>query len=33
MKEDGFWWWEPALTNQAIKRRVLREMLKTRFGG
>ena len=33
MKEDGFWWWEPALTNKSIKRRVLREMLKTRFGG
>jgi len=32
MKEDGFWWWEPALTNKSIKRRVLREMLKTRFG-
>jgi len=33
MKVDGFWWWEPALTNKSIKRRVLREMLKTRFGG
>jgi len=33
MKEDGFWWWEPALTNRSIKRRVLREMLRTRFGG
>jgi glutamate-1-semialdehyde 2,1-aminomutase len=32
MKEDGFWWWEPSLTNKSIKRRVLREMLKTRFG-
>jgi len=33
MKEDGFWWWEPALTNKSIKRRVLREMLRNRLGG
>ena len=27
MEEDGFWWTDAALTNKAIKRRVLREML------
>ncbi|HVZ73908.1 MAG TPA: aminotransferase class III-fold pyridoxal phosphate-dependent enzyme [Polyangia bacterium] len=31
MRADGFWWSAPALTNKAIKRRVLREMLKARF--
>jgi glutamate-1-semialdehyde 2,1-aminomutase len=31
MKADGFWWSTPALTNKAIKRRILREMLKHRF--
>ena len=31
MKGDGFWWSTPALTNKAIKRRILREMLKHRF--
>jgi glutamate-1-semialdehyde 2,1-aminomutase len=31
MKEDGFWWSEPALTNRSIKRRILREMLAHRF--
>jgi len=33
MRDDGFWWSEPALTNKSIKRRVLREMLRTRLGG
>src|SRR5262249_16182270 len=28
MKADGWWWSDPALTNEAIKRRVLREMLR-----
>ena len=32
MQRDGFWWSDPALTNKAIKRRVLREMLAHRFG-
>ena len=32
MKEDGFWWSDAALTNRAIKRRVLREMLAARLG-
>jgi glutamate-1-semialdehyde 2,1-aminomutase len=30
MKRDGFWWSDAALTNRAIKRRVLREMLSAR---
>jgi glutamate-1-semialdehyde 2,1-aminomutase len=30
---DGGWWWDaPALTNKGIKRGILREMLKERFG-
>jgi glutamate-1-semialdehyde 2,1-aminomutase len=30
---DGGWWWDaPALTNKGIKRGILREMLKVRFG-
>ena len=29
MEQDGFWWADAALTNKAIKRRVLREMLST----
>jgi glutamate-1-semialdehyde 2,1-aminomutase len=32
MKDDGWWWTEPALTNKAIKRRVLREVLNARLG-
>jgi glutamate-1-semialdehyde 2,1-aminomutase len=28
MDQDGFWWSDAALTNKAIKRRVLREMLQ-----
>jgi glutamate-1-semialdehyde 2,1-aminomutase len=27
MKQDGFWWQDGAITNQSIKRRVLRELL------
>ena len=30
MQRDGFWWSDPALTNKAIKRRILREMLAHR---
>jgi len=30
MQRDGFWWSSPKLTNKAIKRRVLREMLAHR---
>jgi glutamate-1-semialdehyde 2,1-aminomutase len=31
MRDDGFWWHDSALTNKAIKRRVLKEMLKHRL--
>jgi glutamate-1-semialdehyde 2,1-aminomutase len=31
MQDDGFWWADPALTNQAIKRRLLREVIAS-FG-
>jgi glutamate-1-semialdehyde 2,1-aminomutase len=30
MQADGWWWADPALTNQSIKRRVLREMIHAR---
>ena len=28
MRRDGWWWQNPALTNKAIRRRVLRELLQ-----
>ncbi len=31
MLRDGWWWHNPALTNRAIKRRLLRELLAKRF--
>ncbi len=31
MAADGWWWTEPALTNRAIKRRILREMIGARL--
>ena len=31
MQTDGYWWSDPALTDKAIKRRVLREMVAHRF--
>ena len=31
MQRDGWWWHNPALTNQSIKRRLLREMLREFF--
>ncbi len=31
MERDGWWWSEPELTNQAIRRRVLKEMLQARW--
>ena len=31
MQRDGWWWHNPALTNQGIKRRILREMFAHRF--
>jgi len=33
MKQDGFWWTSAALTNRAIRRQVLREMLRVRRAG
>lgn len=32
MREDGWWWQNPALTNKTIRRGLLREMLRHRFG-
>ena len=32
MQADGWWWHAPALTNKAIRRQVLREMLAARLG-
>ena len=31
MQRDGWWWHNPTLTNQAIRRRVLRELLQARW--
>jgi glutamate-1-semialdehyde 2,1-aminomutase len=31
MQNDGWWWSSPQLTNQAIRRRVLKEMLQARW--
>jgi glutamate-1-semialdehyde 2,1-aminomutase len=31
MKRDGWWWHPPELTNKAIRRQILKEMLKSRF--
>jgi glutamate-1-semialdehyde 2,1-aminomutase len=31
MKHDGWWWQDAELTNKAIKRQVLKEMLKKRL--
>jgi glutamate-1-semialdehyde 2,1-aminomutase len=31
MQRDGWWWSDATLTNQSIKRRVLREVLKAKF--
>jgi glutamate-1-semialdehyde 2,1-aminomutase len=30
MRDDGFWWTDPALTNKGIKRRILRELFAHR---
>jgi glutamate-1-semialdehyde 2,1-aminomutase len=32
MRDDGWWWSDAALTNKAIRRRVLREVLEHRLG-
>jgi len=31
MREDGWWWLDPAATNRSIRRRITREMLARRF--
>jgi glutamate-1-semialdehyde 2,1-aminomutase len=31
MQRDGWWWYEPNLTNKSIRRRVLKEMLQARW--
>jgi glutamate-1-semialdehyde 2,1-aminomutase len=31
MKRDGWWWHPPELTNEGIRRQILKEMLKSRF--
>ena len=31
MRSDGWWWSDPVLTNKAIRRRILREMISQRF--
>ena len=31
MKRDGWWWHPPALTNKAIRRQILKEMLASKF--
>jgi glutamate-1-semialdehyde 2,1-aminomutase len=31
MQRDGWWWSDASLTNKAIKRRILREMLRAKF--
>jgi len=32
MRADGWWWNAPALTNKAIRGRIVRELLSVRFG-
>ncbi len=32
MKEDGWWWHTPELTNKSIKRRIMKEMLRAKLG-
>jgi glutamate-1-semialdehyde 2,1-aminomutase len=31
MREDGWWWHDPAATNKSIKRRILKEIIAHRF--
>jgi len=31
MKQDGWWWHDPSLTNKMIRRQILKEMIKSRF--
>src|ERR1700761_6251097 len=32
MKHDGWWWHSPTLTNKAIRRQILKEMIASKFG-
>ncbi len=32
MKRDGWWWQDPSLTNKNIKRKILKEMVRKKFG-
>ena len=32
MKRDGWWWHDASLTNKGIRRKILKEMLASRFG-
>jgi glutamate-1-semialdehyde 2,1-aminomutase len=32
MKQDGWWWHTPELTNKAIRRKIMKEMIASRFG-
>jgi glutamate-1-semialdehyde 2,1-aminomutase len=32
MRADGWWWSAPALTNKAIRQRILKEIVRARFG-
>src|ERR1700729_1512485 len=32
MKRDGWWWHSPDLTNKAIRRQILKEMIASKFG-
>jgi glutamate-1-semialdehyde 2,1-aminomutase len=29
---DGWWWHPPDMTNKGIRRQILKEMIKSRFG-
>jgi glutamate-1-semialdehyde 2,1-aminomutase len=31
MERDGWWWSAPSLTDRAIRRQILREMIRQRF--
>ena len=31
MKQDGWWWQDASLTNKAIRRQILKEMLARKF--
>jgi len=32
MKQDGWWWHDAFLTNKTIRRQILKEMIRSRFG-